>query len=226
MADRGASEHRLSPRQLACPKLVAAGKTTLEIGVELGISNRTVEQYVAEACRRLGVRTRIEAVVKTVRLGLISDEPSVIWRTGKIPELPGCDPQSQSCSFRWRRLIVQRTARRPAMELGGESTCETESGSVRQAFKILLPLPQDKPTTNLTAEPRSFLQLDAATRQLEILAWVEQGKSATDIGGILGISHRTVEHHLEKVCNNLGVRTRFQAVLKVRDLDLITSTDP
>jgi DNA-binding CsgD family transcriptional regulator len=71
-------KHGLSPRQLACLKLVAAGKTTLEIGAALGISNRTVEQYVAEACRRLGVRTRIEAVVKTVRLGLISDEPSVI----------------------------------------------------------------------------------------------------------------------------------------------------
>ena len=73
-----APEYRLSPRQLACLKLVAAGKTTLEIAAELGISNRTVEQYVADACTRLGVRTRIEAVVKTVRLGLISDEPSAI----------------------------------------------------------------------------------------------------------------------------------------------------
>jgi len=68
----------LSPRQVACLRLVAGGKTTLEIGAELGISNRTVEQYVAEACARLGVRTRIEAIVKTIRLGLISDEPSVI----------------------------------------------------------------------------------------------------------------------------------------------------
>jgi len=73
-----APEPRLSPRQLACLRLVAAGKTTLQIGAELGISNRTVEQYVGDACTRLGVRTRIEAVVKAVRMGLISDEPSVI----------------------------------------------------------------------------------------------------------------------------------------------------
>jgi DNA-binding CsgD family transcriptional regulator len=92
--------------------------------------------------------------------------------------------------------------------------------------RILLPPPQDKPKTNLGLEPRSFLQLDVTARQLEILSWVEQGKSATDIGGILGISHRTVEHHLEKVCNNLGVRTRFQAVLKVRDLGLIGTSNP
>ena len=37
-----ASEHLLSPRQLACLRLVAVGKTTLEIAAELGISNRTV----------------------------------------------------------------------------------------------------------------------------------------------------------------------------------------
>jgi DNA-binding CsgD family transcriptional regulator len=89
--------------------------------------------------------------------------------------------------------------------------------------RILFIPPQDNPPTNPPSEPRSFLQLDVTARQLEILSWVEQGKSATDIGGILGISHRTVEHHLEKVCNNLGVRTRFQAVLKVRDLGLIGS---
>ncbi len=94
--------------------------------------------------------------------------------------------------------------------------------------RILLPLshPQNRPPSSPTPEPRSFLQLDVTARQLEILAWVEQGKSATDIGGILGISHRTVEHHLEKVCNNLGVRTRFQAVLKVRDLGLIGNSAP
>jgi DNA-binding CsgD family transcriptional regulator len=72
------SGHRLSPRQLDCLRLVAAGRTTLQIAAELGISNRTVDQYVADACVRLGARTRIEAVVKSVRLGLISDEPSVI----------------------------------------------------------------------------------------------------------------------------------------------------
>jgi DNA-binding CsgD family transcriptional regulator len=92
--------------------------------------------------------------------------------------------------------------------------------------RVLFAPPQDNPPTNRTLEPRSFLRIDVTARQLEILSWVEQGKSATDIGGILGISHRTVEHHLEKVCNNLGVRTRFQAVLKVRDLGLIGTSDP
>lgn len=56
---------------------------------------------------------------------------------------------------------------------------------------------------------------------MECLFWVQEGKSATDIGAILGISGRTVEGHLIKLCNHLGVRTRFQAVLKARDLGLL-----
>ena len=88
---------------------------------------------------------------------------------------------------------------------------------------ILVPNASLQTLAEVPPEERTFLRLDITERQLEILAWVEKGKSSTDIGGILGISHRTVEHHLEKVCHTLGVRTRFQAVLKVRDLGLIGS---
>jgi len=58
-------------------------------------------------------------------------------------------------------------------------------------------------------------------RQLECLAWAQEGKSATDIGQIIGISGRTVEGHLANVCEALGVRTRIQAVVRARDLGLL-----
>jgi DNA-binding CsgD family transcriptional regulator len=63
-------------------------------------------------------------------------------------------------------------------------------------------------------------------RQLECLAWAQEGKSAGDIGQILGISGRTVEGHLAKACDALGVRTRMQAVLRARDLSLLHSPAP
>jgi DNA-binding CsgD family transcriptional regulator len=37
----------------------------------LGISRRTVDEYFAEACERLGVRNRTQAVAKAMQLGLI-----------------------------------------------------------------------------------------------------------------------------------------------------------
>jgi LuxR family quorum sensing-dependent transcriptional regulator len=65
----------LSPRQLDCLRLAALGKTSIGIGHELGISPRTVDEYVADACRRLGVRNRTQAVAKAMALGLLTDEP-------------------------------------------------------------------------------------------------------------------------------------------------------
>lgn len=86
-------------------------------------------------------------------------------------------------------------------------------------------------------EPRSFRpQADVESypsstrlitpRQLQCLAWVQEGKSATDIGGILGLSGRTVEGHLIKLCGHLGVKTRIQAVVRARELGLIGQSQP
>lgn len=66
---------QLSPRQIECLRLAAAGKTSSEIAIVLGISSRTVDQYVGEACERLKVRNRTQAVAKALTLGLLSDAP-------------------------------------------------------------------------------------------------------------------------------------------------------
>ena len=66
---------RLSPRQIECLRLAAAGQTSIEIAATLGLSSRTVDQYVGEACERLKVRNRVQAVAKAVELGLFSDSP-------------------------------------------------------------------------------------------------------------------------------------------------------
>jgi DNA-binding CsgD family transcriptional regulator len=48
-------------------------------------------------------------------------------------------------------------------------------------------------------------------REAECLRWVLEGKSDTDIGKILGISHTTAHFHIERVKKKLGVKTRTQA---------------
>jgi DNA-binding CsgD family transcriptional regulator len=55
-------------------------------------------------------------------------------------------------------------------------------------------------------------------RELECLKWVLAGKSDTDIGKILGISHTTAHFHIERVKKKLGVRTRTQAAAMVATL--------
>lgn len=44
---------RLSPRQIECLRLAAEGQTSVEIAVNLGLSSRTVDQYVGDPATRL-----------------------------------------------------------------------------------------------------------------------------------------------------------------------------
>ncbi|WP_300651440.1 DNA-binding response regulator [Hydrogenophaga sp.] len=48
-------------------------------------------------------------------------------------------------------------------------------------------------------------------RETEVLSWLAKGKTNRDIAEILGMSHRTVNKHLEHVFEKLGVETRSAA---------------
>lgn len=52
-------------------------------------------------------------------------------------------------------------------------------------------------------------------REFECLEWASQGKSAWEIGCILGISRNTVADYLENAKQKLGVRTVVQAVMRL-----------
>ncbi|WNV11803.1 LuxR family transcriptional regulator [Tardiphaga sp. 709] len=52
-------------------------------------------------------------------------------------------------------------------------------------------------------------------REAECLEWAAQGKSAWEIGTILGLSRHTVATYLENAKTKLGVRTIVQAVARV-----------
>ena len=67
-----AHEMFLTVRQIECLEWVQAGKSSSDIGHILGVSNRTVDEHLAEACKRLQVRTRIQAVAVASELGLIA----------------------------------------------------------------------------------------------------------------------------------------------------------
>lgn len=62
----------LSPRQIDCLRLIAAGKTEWEIGIILGLSPSTVHEYVEGARRRYGVKTRSQLVLAAARDGYVS----------------------------------------------------------------------------------------------------------------------------------------------------------
>jgi DNA-binding CsgD family transcriptional regulator len=52
-------------------------------------------------------------------------------------------------------------------------------------------------------------------RELECLDWAAKGKSAWEIGRILGISRHTVASYLDSAKEKLGVRTIVQAATRL-----------
>jgi DNA-binding CsgD family transcriptional regulator len=49
-------------------------------------------------------------------------------------------------------------------------------------------------------------------REREVLTWISLGKSAWEIGEILGIAKRTVDEHAQTAARKLGAANRTQAV--------------
>lgn len=75
-ADQPEDGGQVTPRQLECLRWAQAGKSARDIGTILGISGRTVEYHLIGACKRLGVRTRVQAISLAIDAGLLSPRPS------------------------------------------------------------------------------------------------------------------------------------------------------
>src|SRR6266540_3589719 len=69
-------ENHLTPRELEVLRLVAAGRSNLQIAQALFISRKTASVHVSNILAKLGVRSRIEAAATAHRLGLDASEHS------------------------------------------------------------------------------------------------------------------------------------------------------
>ena len=72
----------LSGREQQCLMWVSHGKTSWETAVILGLSERTVNFHLLNACRKLNVYGRQAGVAKAMRLG---------WLSMPIPTAPTCE---------------------------------------------------------------------------------------------------------------------------------------
>jgi len=66
---------------------------------------------------------------------------------------------------------------------------------------------------------KDFPQL--TPRELECLTWASEGKTAWEIGSILGISERTATHHLQESINKMGSKNRQQAIAQAIALSIV-----
>jgi DNA-binding NarL/FixJ family response regulator len=123
--------------------------------------------------------------------------------TGKEPALPS--PLRETVE----RLLATRK------HAGGASRVEGEWGALEVAIiaryrddEVLVRLVEQNPHEDV---PRLQSRLLLTAREAEVLLWLSYGKSNADISEVLKISPRTVQKHLERIYEKLGVETRSAA---------------
>jgi DNA-binding NarL/FixJ family response regulator len=74
VTDKGAQQRllaRFTPRELDVLRLLAKGHDTIALARDLGIAPHTVEWHVRHLIEKLGVHSKLQAVVAAARVGLI-----------------------------------------------------------------------------------------------------------------------------------------------------------
>lgn len=66
--------------------------------------------------------------------------------------------------------------------------------------------------------PAELTKLGVTPRQAEVLYWVAQGKTNSEIAIILGTSPRTAEKHVEQLLERLGVENRVAAAAQANEV--------
>jgi PAS domain S-box-containing protein len=72
-AEPPANEVRLTPRQAEVLRLLAEGHNTDAIAVRLGVALETARNHIRAVLKRLGVHSRLEAVVEARQRGMLDD---------------------------------------------------------------------------------------------------------------------------------------------------------
>lgn len=143
--------------------------------------------------------------------------------------------------FRWLDVPYHRERR------GAEVMALVADFGLSQGFFVPTPSPNGTygnvwmagPTPELTSRNRAALHVMAlyafdrvhrlvgrsqdrrvplTAREREVLAWTASGKSAWEIGEILGIGKRTIDEHAQTAVQKLGAANKIQAVVfAIRD---------
>jgi len=79
----------LTARELTCLHWAAIGKTSWEMGVILGLAERTINFHIHNACKKLQVHNRQAAITAVLQAGLLPalNEPRLSSAKTRSPAL-------------------------------------------------------------------------------------------------------------------------------------------
>jgi DNA-binding NarL/FixJ family response regulator len=155
------------------------------------------------------------------------ERPDLILCDVMMPELDGYgvlqalrdDPQTVTLPFIFLTAKGEKIDQRCGMNLGADDylTKPVARADLLNAISARLLRAEQQGQQDFKpnfSSPDPLLKLGLTPRVAEVLLWVAQGKTNSDIATILGISESTVKKHLLEIFDKLSVETRSAATLR------------
>jgi len=102
----------------------------------------------------------------------------------------------------------------------GDKEFERLTDSIKYDAQVMAYHFHDAVCRALRAKQVVPLPTPLTEREVEILRWTAAGKTAWEIGGILNISERTVNFHVQNVMEKFGVHNKTHAAAKAMGMGL------
>ena len=160
-----------------------------------------------------------------------NEKPDLILCDVMMPELDGHgvldalrrDENTASIPFIFLTAKGEKEDLRNGMNLGADDylTKPVARLDLLEAINARLRRSEQQAQREFKPNFSSFeplLKLNLTPRVAEVLLWVAQGKTNSDIATILGISESTVKKHLLEIFQTLGVETRSAATLRALEV--------
>lgn len=160
-----------------------------------------------------------------------SAKPDLILCDVMMPEIDGfgvlqalrADTATASIPFIFLTAKGEKLDIRSGMNLGADDylTKPVDKADLLSAISSRLKRQQQQVRNDFKPSFDSFeplCVLGLTPRVAEVLLWVAQGKTNSDIASILGVSESTVKKHVQEIFEKLGVETRSAAALRALEI--------
>ncbi|MBX3608987.1 MAG: response regulator [Hydrogenophaga sp.] len=180
--------------------------------------------YVVKPLRIPEVMARLATHVRNARVARLAQEAvdvagmgtvlldslgRVAWRSPQamvwLEQAFGTDAAARERAAQWLSKARRESMAGVGLGQGRLHARNLGQGGLGESMLVLNLAPAD----NINAQHLRDIAL--TPRETEVLSWLAKGKTNRDIADILGMSHRTVNKHLEHVFEKLGVETRTAA---------------
>lgn len=167
---------------------------------------------------------RYLSVDPTIAHALVSTKP-VLWSDEVFANAANLweDARGHGLQIGWAQPVhdIKGTASLLSLARSHDAMLSVEAGDKAPQLAWLAQAVHETLTNVLASKPESPSAITLTAREMDVLRWAGDGKTAAETADILGIAERTVVFHVDNALRRLGAVNKTAGVLKAAMLRLI-----